>query len=123
MPSPRTRSRGRIGVARARAKTPYLRVWMIAAGVGRRLVPESPPVPRGRWALGAASLNAAKDNPGEGLDRAARCLMLLALGVLQAEAGLEDCGQSDSVVSRRWQPRALGRACLLYTSPSPRDGL
>src|SRR5680860_1541864 len=121
---------------------------------------------------------AEQDNPGEGLDSAAWCHVFLALGVLQTEGGCEGCGQSVSVVARRWQPRALGRAvgsegakhqdaagldgtrcrgdiplalvgpdqevehgpivpgvvgtlrlpgqhvcCLLYTSPSPRDGL
>src|SRR5680860_436430 len=53
---------------------------------------------------------AEQDNPGEGLDSAAWCHVLLALGVLQTEGGCEGCGQSVSVVARRWQPRALVRA-------------
>src|SRR5680860_436429 len=53
---------------------------------------------------------AEQDNPGEGLDSAAWCHVFLALGVLQTEGGCEGCGQSVSVVARRWQPRALGRA-------------
>ena len=50
----------------------------------------------------AGSLNAAEDNPGEGLDRTAGCHVLLALGVLQAETRREGRGQGVSLVARRW---------------------